>query len=518
MKKLLLSILLFLGIIFITNGQTYQLTERAVIASSSDRMGLGENNFHVDAQGNLHALFFEATSDTDFVFHSMSANNGLTWTAAEEIGHYAHISNSAYRINYVNGMMDDNGKWHVVFNYRGYPLYSASSSYPPEHVGYISNESGNWTTYMDVMNDSLALASNGELVSTNYLYGTYIYSQGNEEYISAYDYAWFAQKSFVLKAKRTTGGTFDSPGTPIVTYDRGDIDKYSLRQGRIFGDGNDFHALWFNRYTGELNVKTESGGNWGATNTLFTVNNPIDGVPNVYGFSSPKGTGGNVSTLFSRWEDNGTNSSDIYTINKSGANWTTDHTTYAGKVYYPRAIIKNDTTYGLFLPETFDGAKFFYHTSSGFSNIMDVLPPSSETLNQISTLPNRNDLVLYVRVDPAIPSYTLAVGELSEYVGVHEANPTVYECNLFKVFPNPSAGNASVSFVVESRTPVSFEWLNAYGRVQSSTAEKVYPKGVHRLSISELQNGQMLSSGIYFLRMRVGEDRVCTQKVVILNE
>ncbi len=435
MIKKLSLLLLFVVITQGVYAQTIQLSEKAIIDSGMDRILFDENNLLQDGNGNLHVFYIKWGSDTDFVYHSTSTDMGSSWSTPAQVSfHKRDATGSQYHISYVNSTLDNQGKFHLVFNYRGYPLYSASTNYPPEHISYVTNESGSWQTYKNVMDDSLALVTSAQSNSTSYCYGTNIISQNGTEYISAFNYAWFATKSHVLHAKRTSGGNFHAPGEPIVTFDRGAIDKYTLRAGKIIGDGNSLFTFWFNRFDGKLNIKTESSTGWGATQTIHTVSNPKDGVLNYYGFAAPQGNNGNLKAVFTRWEDDTNIQAELIVIDKSGSTWNTYPKAINERALYTRACVHGDTITSFYLTASYDTLRMIDHSvANGFSAMANVVLPNNDLLLNVNVLPNRYNPLLYLRRD-ANNFYTLAIGEMATNVGI--ANYTESTASIL-LYPNP---------------------------------------------------------------------------------
>ena len=71
------------------------------------------------------------------------------------------------------------------------------------------------------------------------------------------------------------------------------------------------------------------------------------------------------------------------------------------------------------------------------------------------------------------------------------------------VFPNPTTSSASLEFFLNERQPIGIEVLNQVGQKVFSQPSTSFPSGRHRMEIET----DAWAKGIYFVRMKVGENR-----------
>ena len=80
------------------------------------------------------------------------------------------------------------------------------------------------------------------------------------------------------------------------------------------------------------------------------------------------------------------------------------------------------------------------------------------------------------------------------------------------VFPNPSSGNAAISFSLEQTEKVSINVFEMSGRLVKSLSDKVFEKGEHRIN----WNAENITAGIYFVKMQTAGFSE-TKKLVVVK-
>jgi 1,4-alpha-glucan branching enzyme len=77
---------------------------------------------------------------------------------------------------------------------------------------------------------------------------------------------------------------------------------------------------------------------------------------------------------------------------------------------------------------------------------------------------------------------------------------------LSLVYPNPSAGNFTVQFTLNSPLHVWITISDLYGRPITELVDKIYPSGLQRVTWNGTnQSGQRVPSGIYFYKFEAGD-------------
>jgi hypothetical protein len=92
-----------------------------------------------------------------------------------------------------------------------------------------------------------------------------------------------------------------------------------------------------------------------------------------------------------------------------------------------------------------------------------------------------------------------------------------FDTPFIHAYPNPFNPSTTVSFNVPSHADVDLRIYSADGRYVTTLASGPYDQGVHNVNWDATNaSGEKVSSGIYFVRLTVGQD-VLTSKVVLLK-
>jgi len=94
--------------------------------------------------------------------------------------------------------------------------------------------------------------------------------------------------------------------------------------------------------------------------------------------------------------------------------------------------------------------------------------------------------------------------------GVNDA--IVYNENDVTIFPNPIHGNANLEFTIKANSNVSIETYDFTGKKVQSVLNDRLPEGGHNISL----NTNDLTSGIYFVRISIGNSNILNKKIVVL--
>jgi len=82
----------------------------------------------------------------------------------------------------------------------------------------------------------------------------------------------------------------------------------------------------------------------------------------------------------------------------------------------------------------------------------------------------------------------------------------------FSVYPNPSAGNISVTFNIPGRSNVKLELIDITGKLVSCLVDEVFENGNYTLDLQKLN----IIEGVYYLRFVLNETS-CVQQITIIN-
>lgn len=493
---------------------TLLVEQLSYIDSSASMFKMGVRPLIVDNSNTACFFYASCGSNSDFIYLTTSSNSGQNWSAPGVVSTHEHPANTKYYAQGPTAAVDDDGYIHVVYPYRGTPLYmSGWDNYPPTHINHVTNESGDWVTFVDVINDSSIQASEGNGATVSYLYWPAILSKNNMEYFAAPDYAWWATKYHVVYSERGADGIW-SEDSALVTYELGYYDKYTIYCATIVTDAANIYSLWFNRFTGELKAKTNSSGVWGADENIFTSSYSIDGVSNAYSMSPISGNG-KCQVLMSRME-NSYDYKALFFLENNGSSWSVDTTTISDSLNFVTAYEKNDTT-NIFYRYYFQnfnkyGYKFLTHTGSGFSTTAVISVGENKNIYNIITAEHHSDPIIYQYYDEDKAMWFLCSGELGDlFTGIEDSKnniPTDY--SLKQNYPNPFNPETTIEFNLPITSFVTLEIFNSVGQKVSTLLNIQLKAGLRRISF----NADGLSSGIYYYR--ISADKFSSVKKMLL--
>lgn len=483
-------------------GDTLYLQQEAIIDSGSFRIGI--RPMIVDDTNAVHIFYTAGNTDTDFVYQAISNDWGHNWSMPEKVSFHQHPEHERYFAYGPSADVDADGNIHLIYAYRGKPLYSSWSDYPPDHINYVTNATGSWITYQDVVNDSAIQTSEGNGSTVSYLFSPFVLSEDNAEHFIAADYAWWAKKYHVVFSERNTGGNW-AEGSALVTYDRGVIDCYTIPCASLLSDGVSIYAIWFNRYTGELKFKTYNGSDWSVDSTIFTADSPVDGSSPRYYTMSPTSGDGVCYLAMNRNEGNTLN--EIFFVKKDASGWTVDTVSTQDTLYSVSSCVLNDTAY-IFYRTTGWRNKLIKHTTDGFSTSQVLLTQDGNQIVLYTTvIENRIQPIVWVAPNQDTTMWYLYSGTLST-TGVSEEQQDYY-FNLTH-YPNPTTSVIRIQWSgVSEKQEISLQIYDLSGRL----VKTLIPNPSSRISAVEW-DARSITSGIYFIRFRAG-DYSETKKIVL---
>jgi len=520
------KLVLFCCTIFIVKTTFAQDTlfveQLSYIDSSTSNFQLGVRPLIVDNSNTASFFYTSRGSNTDSVYLTTSNNSGQNWSAPEVVSTHEHTVNVKYYAEGPTAAIDNSGYIHVVYPYRGSPLYLSSwVDYPPTHINYVTNESGDWVTSIDAINGNSIQVSEGNGATVCYLHWPAISSLNNIEYYASHDYAWFATKSHVVSSQKGAGGTW-SEGSALVTFDRGTIDKYTINCATVVNDAANIYSLWFNRYTGELKAKTNNSGEWGAEETIFTSSYAIDGVSNSYIMSSISGNG-KCQVLMSRME-NSYNYNELFFLENNGVGWSADTIVLSDSLNFVTAYEKNDTT-NIFYRYSYQnlskyGYKYLTHTGNGFSEPTVISVGENRKIYNLVTAEHHSDPLIYQYYDEDKEKWYLCSGELDDLVatGIEESNNnTPADYSLKQNYPNPFNPETTIEFQLPETGIVTIKIYNMLGQLIKTLVDEVKSAGSHSVKWNgKYENEKSAVSGIYIYQMKANEYQA-TKKMITLK-
>ncbi|MCK4353494.1 T9SS type A sorting domain-containing protein [candidate division WOR-3 bacterium] len=496
-------------------GDTLYLQEETLIDSSANSFSLGARPMVVGNSDTIRLFYVIRNSDTDFVYQAVSNDWGNIWSAPEGVSFYQHPDMQRYQAYSPSAAVDADGYIHLIYEYRGYPLYhSGWPDYPPSHINYVTNETGDWVTYQDVVNDSAIQASEDNDSTISYFYGSFILSKGTIEYFISADYAWWATKYHVVYSDNA-GGSW-TEGSALVTYDRGAIDKYTIKCASLLSDGVNVYAIWFNRYTGELRVKTHDGCGWGADSTIFTADSSGDDALSYYTMSSTSGNGVCYSAMI-RNEGNFLN--EIFFIKKDGSGWSVDTISIQDTLYSVSSCVLNDTAY-IFYGTTGWRSKLIKHTATGFSTPKVLLTQDGgHIMLYVAAIENRVQPIMWASPNQDTTMWYLYSGTLPD-VGVSEKQQDFHHFgfHLAQNYPNPFSAHTFIRYTLPRSDNIELIIYNIQGQLVRTLLSKEENAGVHTVGWDRKdEKGMIAPNGIYFYQLKTSTGVKETRKMLLLR-
>ena len=157
-----------------------------------------------------------------------------------------------------------------------------------------------------------------------------------------------------------------------------------------------------------------------------------------------------------------------------------------------------------------------------------VLDPGGILFSE-SSYPNRfpelvkvgdgRSLVVYQSLRPTPYGSDRIYGRLFESsVGVEEEKPfPIFQFKLFQNRPNPFIGSTRISFNLPASCIISLKIYDISGRLVKIIEEGKTKAGFYTIDWEGSdENGKSLSSGIYFYRIKAG-DNIDTRKLILLK-
>jgi len=486
---------------------TLFVKQLSYLDSSTVSFQMGVRPLIVDESDLVSFFYVSRGSNTDSLFLATSSNSGQDWSDRELISTHNHITNNSYYAQGPTATIDDSGYVHVVYPYRGAPIYHSSwASYPPSHINYVTNESGEWVTTVDVINDNAIQTAEGNATTVSYLYWPAILSLNNMEHLATYDYAWFSTKSHVVYSERAANGEW-AEGAALVTYERGAIDKYTIYTSTIVTDQTNIHSLWFNRYTGELKSKTNSAGVWGEEEVIHTSSYAIDGPGTTYSMSAISGNGKSqvvMGRMENAWAYN-----ELFLAENDGESWTVDRIPLTDSTNSVTSYEKNDTTNIFYRAYHQNNGTYSYkyltHTENGFTEPAVVSFGEEKNISIIIVTEHSADPLIYQYYDIDKGMYYLCSGEIGNLVvtDVDETNDyTPSDYSLKQNYPNPFNPATTIDFHVPETGLVTIKIYDVLGQLLKTLVDEVKSEGSYSIMWNgKDENKKSAVSGIYIYQM-----------------
>jgi hypothetical protein len=140
---------------------------------------------------------------------------------------------------------------------------------------------------------------------------------------------------------------------------------------------------------------------------------------------------------------------------------------------------------------------------------VDIGPGSTRRV-AFAVVGGSDSLSFLVNCDSAQSWYDLHAG-IEEPSSAQQMKRTA-----FSLVPNPCAGPLTISYQVKQAGRVSIELFDATGRKAATLVDHSMPAGNYRLSIGNLHSSFVIPQGVYFLKLRTGNEIYCS-KLLLVN-
>ena len=249
--------------------QNYIIDEITTLDSSNSNIRYGRQSLVRDNMGTIHFFYIQDGNTADYLIMRSSVDDGNTWSDSDTISIHTPAS-SAIRYLAVapSATVDEQNFLHILYEYRGLPIYSSSwSAYPPSHMNYVTNKTGSWVTDVNVINDSEIQTSQGNGETVSYLSNNQIINYNEHKHYIGYDYAWWATKYNIVYSNNIAGNWL--PGSALHTFDLGTYDNVMLNAPSMVVNNDSLFSLWYQRQDCRVEMKSFLVEDWSPLNVLY---------------------------------------------------------------------------------------------------------------------------------------------------------------------------------------------------------------------------------------------------------
>ncbi len=487
---------------FCGQSQNYIIDEVITLDSSNSSLRYGRQSLVRDNSGAIHMFYIQHGNSADYLIMRSTVDEGSNWSVSDTIS--VHLLTST-AIRYLalapSATVDEQNFLHILYEYRGLPLYNTGwSDYPPSHINYVTNKTGNWVTDVDVINDYEIQLSQGNGATVSYLNSSQIINYNEHQHYLAYDYAWWATKYNIVYSNNIAGNWLS--GSALHTFDLGEYDNIMINAPSMVINNDSLFSLWYQRADCRVEMKSFSGGDWSSLNVLY--NDVIFPAPAPSSYNVRVGSCFNNDearvAMFRTPEEN---FNELLLLNKSkNQSWRADTMMfdYTYSMVNPSMIL--DTTY-IFLVYSNDdvnGSALVKHTSSdGFISSSPLITSDSEKLYNLIPSDNSVNPIAYLVFDAAENMYYLKIGRINDIVSSIPPNSQNSSSNveLYQNYPNPFFINTKLSYSVSKHSNIKIEVFNLMGEIVETLVNEHKNPGSYTVDF----NAANLPEGIYYYKI-----------------
>ena len=513
----LVAVFIFTMSSFCGQAQNYIIDEITTLDSSNSSIRYGQQSLVRDHSGTIHLFYIQSGSQADYLIMRSTVDDGATWSVSDTISVYTPTSTSIrYLALAPSATVDEQNYLHILYEYRGLPLYNSSwSDYPPSHMNYVTNKTGNWVTDVDVVNDYDIQSSQGNGETVSYLNSNQIINYHEHQHYIGYDYAWWATKYNIVYSNNISGNWL--PGSALHTFDLGVYDNIMLNAPSMVIVNDSLFSLWYQRQDCRVEMKSFSGDEWSPLNVLY--NDVVFPAPPPTSYNVRVGSCFNDDearvAMFRAPEEN---FNELLLLNKSkNQSWKADTMMFDNSYSMVSPTIVMDTTY-VFLVygnDDVNGSVLVIHTNNdGFISNSPLVTSNSEKLyNLVPSTTSVNPLA-YLVFDVAENMYYLKIGKINDIVSSITPNPqsSSSNVNLYQNYPNPFFIVTKIPYSISSKSIVKIEVFNLLGEAVQTLVNEDKNPGSYSVDF----NASDLPEGIYYYKIN-SDGYSKTKRMILLK-
>lgn len=517
MKKLAstFSLIIFLFCVIPGISQNAFIEELYVLDSSYVGLRFDRQSLIMDNSGNYH-LFYISPGDVDeYLIQRTSSDNGVTWSVADTISVYSPSSASVrFLALSPSATVDEDGDIHILYEYRGLPLYHNSyEDYPPSHMNYVYKAIDHWVTEVDVINDYAIQSAQGNPSTVCYLFNNQIANFNGVQHYIGFDYAWWGTQYNIVHSDNSSGEW--STGSPLYTYNLGSIDNRILNAPSLIQNDDSLYAIWYQAHECNIEMKAKGEGDWTESRVLYNDVYIPKTPSNQYGVGVSSYSNGSEAriTMFRAPE---TDFNELLILSKSVTQpWIIDTLMLSTPYSVIRPTIAGDTTLLFLVNSPVENNSFLMKYFPGYGKV-SKLPIVTSTMenrfNNIVLSDKTINPIAYMVYDAAKLTYYLKIGRLTDYTDIEENNENNQVVSLSQNYPNPFSDKTTISYSVNSKTRIKIDVFNAVGVIVANVVDDIVAPGSYSIELS----ADMLAEGIYYYSL-VTDENIVTKKMMVVD-
>ncbi len=502
MKKIL-RLLVVLTVTMTFSGLMSQNTiieDIAVLDSSTSPFYYGRQSLITDHLGNHH-LFYVSHPDSDYLLIKRSSSDqGITWGDPDTISVFTPSSSSfRYLAQSPSATIDYAGNFHILYEYKGLPIYNSSfAEYPPSHLNYVHWDGDHWVTEVDVINDYEIQSAQGNASTVCYLFDNQIANYQGNQYYLGHDYAWWATKYNIVYSDNVMGTW--QPGSPLYTFDLGNYDIRILNASSIVANNDSLYAIWYQSHDCVVEMKSYGGSDWSETSVIFNDYYIPETSINPYFMSVGSFSNGSESRI-AMFRVPETDFNELLILRKSvNMPWITDTLMLDNTYGFIRTSLAGDTTILFLMNSGVENLSYIMKYLPGQGDISTsqlITSDMEEHFNNLVTSDKTVNPVAYSVLDDATSTYYLKIGRVGNILGVEEPVAHSKGVVLLQNYPNPFSNTTTITYRIAMATGVKLTVHNGLGKLVKTLVDEVKAPGSYSITLDATD----FADGVYYYQI-----------------